>query len=326
MMIRKGMLNGKRSPRAKFASALIAVLVLCGSAFAAEPAEGVQILKYDRPANVSEMPDNFRTAQSQYKESKTGVYPSRTGLNDLRMSGSSFFAKNELKNVIKNIPTNKKNIIVLDLRNESHGYINDDGISWYSRYKTYNKGLTAKQVEQREKKLLDDAKNNGAVNIATLDKKKSIASVKQVTVNSVQTEKDYVKSLGLKYYRIPIMDYSAPTRANIDQFVDFYKHLSKDAWIHDHCEAGVGRTTIVLSMIDMIHNAGHMSYDDIMTREVLLGGQDVRYSAQTTKDAYKKANYPKRAAFTKHFYDYCKAHPQLDITWSQWCEQQGYAD
>ena len=35
------------------------------AAFAAEPAPGVQILKYDRPAAVSEMPENFRTAQSQ---------------------------------------------------------------------------------------------------------------------------------------------------------------------------------------------------------------------------------------------------------------------
>ena len=77
-------------------------------------------------------------------------------------------------------------------------------------------------------------------------------------------------------------------------------------------------------MVDMIHNATKLSYDEIMTREVLLGGQDVRQSAATTSDPYKKANYPKRAAFTQHFYDYAKAHPALDITWSQWCDQQGY--
>ena len=55
-------------------SALVVGLMLCCSAvFAAEPAEGVQFVKYDRPANVSVMPANFRTAQSQYKQSKTGV-------------------------------------------------------------------------------------------------------------------------------------------------------------------------------------------------------------------------------------------------------------
>ena len=174
--------------------------------------------------------------------------------------------------------------------------------------------------------MLKDAKEAGTINIATQAKDKSIASLTEVKVDSVMTEREFVESLGVKYYRIPIMDYSAPTRANIDQFVKFYKSLPKDAWIHAHCEAGVGRTTITLQMIDMIRNATKLSYDEIMTREVLLGGQDVRFSAQTTKDPYKKANYPKRAEFTKRFYDYAKAHPNLDITYSQWCEQQGYAD
>ena len=306
-------------------SALVVGLMLCCSAvFAAEPAEGVQFVKFDRPANVSTMPANFRTAQSQYKQSKTGVYPTREGLNELQMSGSSYFSKNEFKELLKKIP--KDRVIVLDLRNESHGYINDNGVSWYSRYKTYNKGLNAGQVNKREKALLKDAKAAGTINIATQAKDKSIASLTEVKVDSVMTEREFVESMGVKYYRIPIMDYSAPTRANIDQFVKFYKSLPKDAWIHAHCEAGVGRTTITLQMIDMIHNATKLSYDEIMTREVLLGGQDVRFSAQTTKDPYKKANYPKRAEFTKRFYDYAKAHPNLDITYSQWCEQQGYAD
>ncbi len=316
------MLNTKY--KLKTSALLVGLMLCCSAVFAAEPAEGVQFVKYDRPANVSTMPANFRTAQSQYKESKTGVYPTREGLNELQMSGSSYFSKNEFKELLKKIP--KERVIVLDLRNESHGYINDDGVSWYSRYKTYNKGLNASQVNKREKALLKDAKEAGTINIATQAKDKSIASLTEVKVDSVMTEREFVESLGVKYYRIPIMDYSAPTRANIDQFVKFYKSLPKDAWIHAHCEAGVGRTTITLQMIDMIHNATKLSYDEIMTREVLLGGQDVRFSAQTTKDPYKKANYPKRAEFTKRFYDYAKAHPNLDITYSQWCEQQGYAD
>ena len=301
-----------------------ALVMMCTAAFAAEPAEGVQILKFDRPAGVSNMPANFRTCQSDFKRVHGDVYPSREGLENLRDSGSSYFSKNEFKNLLKKIPADKQDIIILDLRNESHGYINEHGVSWYSRYKTMNKGLNAKQVNVREHKLLNQAKKDGTVDIAMQAKDKSVSFFAPINVESVMTEKEFVESQGVKYYRIPIMDYSAPTKANIDQFVAFYKSLPENAWIHTHCEAGVGRTTITLSMIDMIHNAGKLSYDEIMTREVLLGGQDVRKSAATTKDAYKKENYPKRAMFTQHFYDYAKAHPQLDITWSQWCEQQGY--
>ena len=286
----------------RIAALTVAAMLSTAAAFAAEPAPGVQILKYDRPAAVSEMPANFRTAQSQYKTAKDGIYPSREGLDNLRQSGSSFFSKNEFKELLKHVPA--KDLVVIDLRNESHGYINDDGISWYSRYKTFNKGQSAKEIDRREKSMLETAKMNQDVDVATLDKHKDIASQKVEHVNSVQTEEQFVKSMGVKYYRVPVMDYSAPTPANVDQFLAIYKKLPKNAWIHVHCEAGVGRTTIFLSLMDMIKNADKLSYDDIMTREVLLGGQDVRKSAETT--------------------EYVKANPQLKKSYTQWTKENGF--
>ena len=95
-------------------------MLCCSLAFAAEPAEGVQILKFDRPAGVASMPATFRTAQSDFKRAKNDVYPSRTGLDDLRLSGSSFFSKNEFKKLLTALPAEKKDLVVLDLRNESH--------------------------------------------------------------------------------------------------------------------------------------------------------------------------------------------------------------
>ena len=309
----------------KSAACLLAFLfVCCSTVFAAEPAEGVQILKFDRPAKAAVMPDNFRTAQSTYiRTNPDGSVPTREGLEKLRMSGSSFFSKNEFQEMLKKIPAAPKDIIVLDLRDESHGYLNDNAVSWYSRYKTFNKGLDAAAVDKREKALLKAELGKDA-EIAVLAGDKSIKTTTSLHVDSVMTEKEFVTSMGAKYYRIPIMDYSAPSNANIDQFVQFYRKLPKNAWIHTHCEAGVGRTTIMLSMLDMLQNADKLSYDEIMTREYFLGGQDVRTSAATTKDAYKKENYPKRAAFTQHFYDYVKANPTLQMKWSEWAAQQHY--
>ena len=309
----------------KIAGLTIAAMMSTAAAFAAEPAPGIQILKYDRPEAVSEMPENFRTAQSPYladRVAKAGYTPSREGLDNLRQSGSSFFSKNEFKELLKHVPA--KDLGVIDLRNESHGYINNTGISWYSKYKTFNKGQGVKEIDRREKGMLETALMNKQVPIAKLDKTKSIASQTDVDVKSVETEEQFVKSMGVKYYRVPVMDYSAPTPQNVDDFLAIYKKLPKNAWVHVHCEAGVGRTTIFLSLMDMIKNADKVSYDDIMTREVLLGGQDVRKSAETTKDAYKKANYPKRALFTRHFYEYVKANPQLKKTYTQWTKENGY--
>ena len=307
---------------------LVVLLVLCVSVVsAAEPAEGVQILKFDRIAETSAMPNEYRAAsEGKFKRTENDAYPSKVGLDNLRISGSSFFAKNEFTALLKKIPADVKDIVVLDLRNESHGYINDHAVSWYSRYKTFNKGLTADQVDTREKALLSAARQAGKVDIAVQAKNKGVVFTAPIEVQSVMTEREFVASMGASYFRIPIMDYSAPTRENIDRFVEFYKSLPETAWIHAHCEAGVGRTTISLSMVDMIKNANRLSYDEIMTRQVLMGGQDVRKSAEKTSDAYKKANYPKRAEFTRRFYQYVKAHPQLDITWSRWCDEQGYVD
>ena len=76
-------------------------------------------------------------------------------------------------------------------------------------------------------------------------------------------------------------------------------------------------------MIDMLHNAGKLSYDEIMTRQVLLGGQDLRTS--TSKDPVKKEGYVRRALFLQHFYSYAKANPTMEKSWSEWVKEQGYA-
>ena len=106
---------------------LVSSLFVSSHLFAAEPVPGVQILKYDRHDAV-QLPANFRTAQSDYKTVESSVYPSREGLNELRMSGSSFFSKNEFLEMLKHVP--KTDLVVIDLRAESHGYINDNGVSW----------------------------------------------------------------------------------------------------------------------------------------------------------------------------------------------------
>lgn len=303
----------------------ILTVLMANIVMAAEPEDGVQILKFDRPENSEVLPANFRRADSFYiakRVAKRGVTPSRAGLDGLRQSGSSYFAVNEFDEMMKLLPKDK--VVVLDLRNESHGYINGNGVSWYSKYKTFNKGCSSSEVMAREEALLQAVLQAGTVNVADLGKAKEIVKETPVKVNSVMTEKQLVESKGVKYYRIPIMDYSAPTPANIDQLIEFYKALPQDAWVHTHCEAGVGRTTMTLTFLDMIANASSLSYDEIMTREYMLGGQDVRESASTTKDAYKKLNYPKRAEMTLHFYTYAKAHPQLDIKYSEFCKQKGW--
>lgn len=302
------------------AAFLASIVFACSGVFAAEPPPGQLILKYDRPAGKQMMPNNFRTMQSPFRQMEGyDSQPSRKGLDEMQLSGSSYFSENEFREMRKHIPS--QNVLVLDLRAESHGYLNEDGVSWYSAYKSANRGLTAVAVNTIEQKLLaaDDYKT---VSVATLGSDKEIKATADVVVKNVCTEQEFLESQHVKYYRLPVTDYDAPSDSNIDQFLAFYKKLPPATWIHAHCEAGEGRTTMFLSMIDMLHNAGMLSYDEIMTRQVLLGGQDLRTS--TSKDLVKKEGYVRRALFTRQFYEYAKFNPQLKKSWSQWAQEQGY--
>jgi hypothetical protein len=291
-----------------FCQALLVVL-------AAEPAQGVAILKVDR-LDILQLPSRFRTSNDCFKKvAEDSLVPSRDGMDQLNISGSSEFSQLEFAKMLTQLPINR--LIVVDLRLESHGYLDGMGVSWYSAYKRANWGKNTGEVEGIEKKLLNSTLT-GPVEVARLGSDKSILSTIEQNVDRVLTERELVTSFGAKYFRFPVGDYTPPTNENVDQFLEFYKTLPKNAWLHLHCEAGEGRTTTFMTMIDMIRNAKKVSYDDIMLRQVLIGGQDLR--SATSKDPWKREAYVARAEFTKHFYDYVTENPDLSISWTEWAK------
>lgn len=301
-------------------SFLVFSLIFLGpvpNASAAEPAPGIQILKLDQAISFK-TPENFRRAQDSFKlKTADGYIPTRSGLDGLRISGSRFFSQPELGKVLLSLPA--KDVVILDLRGEAHGYLNGNAMSWYSAYKRINFGKTAEEVENIEKKLLANVTGK-EIEISKLGKDKSVVSTSMMQVQQTLSERELTAQNGVKYYRIPVSDYTPPTAENVEQFLSFYKSLPANAWIHLHCEAGEGRTTTFMAMIDMIHNAQKISYDDIMIRQWLLGGQDLRNA--TSDDPWKKAAYKDRADFTKQFYEYARQNPTLGLSWSDWLLKQ----
>ncbi|WP_371363433.1 Effector protein hopD2 [Sporomusa rhizae] len=283
---------------------------------ATEPEPGVLILKVDRNDAI-QMPKDFRKASDSFKRSvRDGKLPSRTGMDKLQLSGSSYFSQLEFAKMVTKLPVDR--LVILDLRGESHGYLDGMGVSWYSAYKRANFGKNAAEVEAIERDLLKSTLN-APVNVARQAADKSVISTTERKVTNAITEGDLAAAFDVKYYRIPVADYTPPSNENVEQFLQFYKALPKDAWLHLHCEAGEGRTTTFMAMVDMLHNAKKVSYDDIMTRQWLLGGQDIRTA--TSKDPWKAKAYVERAKFTRDFYDYVVQNPGLEVSWTQWIRQ-----
>lgn len=298
---------------------LVILMVLCQASLVvlgAEPAQGVTILKIDRD-DVLQLPKDFRKASDHFKIStEDGLLPSREGLDQLNMSGSSFFSQLEFAKLLTELPVDR--LVVLDLRLESHGYLDGAGVSWYGAYKRTNWGKSDKEIEDIERNLLNDTLT-GPVKVARLSSDKSIASEQEIKVTHALTERELAALFGVKYFHIHVGDYTNPSDENVDQFLGFYQKLPKNTWVHLHCEAGEGRTTVFMAMVDMLHNAGTVSYDDIMARQWLLGGQDIRISSSS--DPLKKVGYADRAAFTRHFYDYVTQRPNESMTWTEWAQQ-----
>ncbi|PYK63110.1 MAG: phosphatase, partial [Verrucomicrobia bacterium] len=120
------------------------------------------------------------------------------------------------------------------------------------------------------------------------------------------------------YVRITVTDHARPLDDEVDRFILAVRALPQDTWTHFHCEAGRGRTTTFMVLYDMLRNAAHVSLEDIVRRQKLLGyNYDV---LRPTEPGDWKAPYTDdRIAFVRAFYNYARGNPDGRLRlWSEW--------
>lgn len=304
----------------------LTLLLLCQISFLAMANEAPKgpVLKVDRQ-DISQLPRNFRIANDQFKSVlKDGSIPSRVGMDKVRASASSIFSEKEFEQVLAKLPVASNKVIVVDLRQESHGYLNGTAVSWYAPNNWGNDGKTLAQVKPIERELLSNALANSPVTIYNFDDDKNVLTTSfQIAINSARTEEEMVKSHGAGYYRLALSDHFRPEDQYVDEFVEWYKQLPKDAWLHIHCFAGMGRTTIFMAMVDILQNAKKVSFDDIIGRQALIGIVDLRDIGN--KQNWKRKAYIERLQFTKHFYEYVKqSSKEFPMKYSEWAKKHDY--
>jgi len=272
--------------------------------------------------NESHLPRNFRTTNDSFKTSSDPL-PSVVGMQQLHESGSAQFSRLEFEQMLPKLKEQTSGpIYIVDLRQESHGLINGIGVSWYGYHNWSNVGMTLPQVEADENARIK-ATLNQTIMISALDANKKPTLLQETLVNSALTESEFVTANGVKYFRITDTDHRWPSEESIDRFITFYKQLPKDAWLHFHCQAGEGRTTSYMAIYDMMRNGKNVSFDDIIQRQILIGGQDIlKTEAKKEKDVWKNELFVEKAKFIKKFYQYATETPNdFSITWSEWLKQ-----
>ncbi len=230
---------------------------------------------------------NFRTFADILKQSDV----SHEGIERHFISGSGQFCPrniSQLSKAMKKSSCPLKKVIIVDLRLESHGFINDIPVSWTALHNDANVGKSLEEVFEDEQTQLK---------LSSLSQE-----IDGIPIYEICTEKELIEKLGWEYIRLPFQDHYKPGMEIVAAFLKLIQN-NRDAWIHVHCAGGQGRTTVFLSLYDIFHNAGVLTLDDILERQKANKGQDLqRHLLHPHQDPYRQQMYTERLEFVENFY------------------------
>lgn len=257
------------------------------------------------------LPRNFRVT---VHESIQRPFINLEGLNQLNMSGSSQFSEKTFQSMVGSLSVPSNQLHVIDLREESHGFLNGVAVSWTDGNNGANRNKTKIEITSDENDRLNHCLQQKELNIIDHSGKSN-----QLAIYTIKTEQQLVENFGVNYIRLPVTDHKHPSNETVDEFLSIINHLPSDHWMHVHCKGGRGRTTTFISMYDIAKNAHQVSLEDILNRQWLIGGVDL---TQTQKKNHERSQDAiERLEFLQAFYRYCQEVTDFQTSWSEWISQ-----
>jgi hypothetical protein len=216
---------------------------------------------------------------------------------------------------------------VVDLRQEAHGFLDGQAVSWYAMHDQANVVRSLVEVQQSERRRLEALAGPDPVTALVIKSRSDSGTIREADevelgAHTALAEQDLTRSLGIGYFRISATDFLPPTPENVDRFVTFAASLPPELWLHFHCHGGDGRTTTFLAMWDMMRNAGSVSADDIVRRQALIG--PINLDSVGTPESWTYPFRIERAAFLRRFHDYAREQGPTGfvVPWSAWSASQ----
>jgi len=309
---------------------LILAALLCAAACAALAEAAVPFIRIDRddPQAWQGELDNVRLLKDdlfafQEVKAKYGIDPAYipdvSGLDTLCISGSAQFSAPQFQDLADRLRACAagRTVYVIDLRQESHVLVNEGiPLSWYGSHNWANAGMTSAEAEADEAACFGGMIGTTVSAFAREDD--TPINETRINIQSVTTERERVEREGFVYVRLAIQDHTWPTPEEIDDFIRLVRDLDPDqVWLHFHCQAGKGRTGIMMMIYDMMRNPD-VAMEDIAIRQTMLGGSYPLYTEDS--DSYKAPLYAQKARMTPLFYAYVQqAHAGgFSVLWSDW--------
>jgi hypothetical protein len=228
-------------------------------------------------------------------------------MSGLRVSGSGQFCQDQLYALQEKLAGHS--VIVIDLRAEPHGMINNCAVTWASDpawkiSRSNVEGIEADWLNRilKLRRVTTTFYAPGA--FADSDSWERMAVI--FDVRSILTPSALIERARWRYLRVPVIDGEIPEDAVVDDFLRTLNKLDDSEWKHLHCDTGGYRTSLFLTLYDISRNYYRAGQQDILARQRKLGGIDL------TKD-------PKVREFITDFFSYCwQAGPDFNRSFSSW--------
>ncbi len=225
----------------------------------------------------SEGPELRRYRSTDEPPEMTGV--ATAGLSTLRCSGSAQLSAagfTALRARLAHVPAARLHVV--DLRQESHGFLNGAAVSWYARSNWGCVGLAedeALALERMRLRLLAAAEWVEVASAADVKQRKQGAAV-EVRPERVEDEAQVLALPPGQYVRLPVADHARPSDAVVERFVRLVDALDVDAHLHFHCRGGKGRTVTFFVLLDLLRSADRLPFAEVLDRQQRLHDYDMR--------------------------------------------------
>lgn len=208
---------------------------------------------------------------------------------------------------------------VVDLRQESHGFVNEAAVSWYAQSNWGSAGLSdaeALTLEALRLRLLGLGQSVRIGRVETIKRGAPPSFVEWERPRIAGEEQAFGLSPG-HYVRLPVTDHARPSDAVVDRFIELVRGLRGPAHLHLHCRGGKGRTATFMALYDMLRNAARLPLSAILDRQAQLGDYDLR--KRPDPESAKAPFIADRLAFIECFYAYARENPGgMLALWTAW--------
>jgi protein-tyrosine phosphatase len=242
------------------------------------------------------------------------------GLEALRCSGSaqlSVAGFHDLRRRLPGVPSEALHVV--DLRQESHGFVDGAAVSWYARSNWGAAGLSDEEALALEALRLRLLALADTVWIGSVDavKRGAPRSFVERTRPRVANEEQAFGLGAGRYLRLPVSDHARPSDGIVDRFVAFLRGLGGGGHVHIHCRGGKGRTATFMALVDMLHNAERLPCGEILARQARLS--DYALTKEPDPASAKAPFIAERRLFIERFYAYARENPLgAPRRWSDW--------